>query len=199
LNRATTLLKPHGLLVASIPNVAHADVRLALMLGNWDYRAYGILDDSHIRFFTLKSIKDLVRNAGLVITEMRRVRVPAFESELAIDRSAIATQVLDVILADPEAETYQFVFSAAIDNGDYRLNRISERMLELERNLDQERIAKHVLGTAYGSSDAVRLRQDGEIQRLNSELEQLLRTKTFRYSRPARNLYSWLRRRRQRP
>jgi 2-polyprenyl-3-methyl-5-hydroxy-6-metoxy-1,4-benzoquinol methylase len=145
LGRAARLLKPGGQVVISLPHVGHVDVRLSLIRGRWDYRAWGLLDNTHTRFFTLGSIATMVHEAGLVMTDLRRVRIPAFETELAIDRSEVPTEVLELALADPEAETYQFVFSATVDSGDYRVRRLADRTLQLEADLDRLRIAHAAL------------------------------------------------------
>jgi 2-polyprenyl-3-methyl-5-hydroxy-6-metoxy-1,4-benzoquinol methylase len=150
LGRAARLLKPGGQMVISLPHVGHVDVRLSLIRGRWDYQTWGLLDSTHTRFFTLDSIATMVREAGLVITDLRRVRVPAFETELAVDRSGVPTEVLELALADPEAETYQFVFSATVDSGDYRVRRLADRTLELEADLDRLRVAHAALEIDHG-------------------------------------------------
>jgi 2-polyprenyl-3-methyl-5-hydroxy-6-metoxy-1,4-benzoquinol methylase len=157
LARASRLLAPTGQVVVSLPHVGHADVRHALMQGSWNYGAWGLLDETHARFFTLASIKRMVQEAGLVITELRRVRIPAFETELGVDRETVPTEVLELTLADPEAETYQFVFAAALDNGDYRLRRTADRKHELEVEVRDLRIAREAL--------------DAELGRLTDELD----------------------------
>jgi SAM-dependent methyltransferase len=189
LNRAVRLLKPGGSVVLSIPNVAHADVRLALLLGTWDYREWGLLDEGHVRFFTLKTTRELIRGAGLVISELRRVRVPVFGSELAIDRDAIPAPVLDVVLADPESETYQFVLSAAVDNGDIRLNLLSDDVGRLREQVQQFTVEKGRLNAEIG--ELRRQLENAEIARKQSseQLDALVRTKTFRYTRRARHWY----------
>ena len=152
LSRAVCLLKPGGQIVVSLPHVGHVDLRLSLMQGRWDYRAWGLLDETHLRFFTLEEIRSLVKKAGLVLTELRRVRVPAFETELGVDRASVPTELLDVMLADPEAETYQFVFSATVDNGDYRLRRLAERNSDLEREIKRVRITNSALKEAWAEN-----------------------------------------------
>jgi SAM-dependent methyltransferase len=57
-----------GLVLTSIPNVAYWGVRKALLLGRWDYRESGILDSSHLRFFTQETARELLCGAGLMIT-----------------------------------------------------------------------------------------------------------------------------------
>jgi SAM-dependent methyltransferase len=160
LSRAVCLLKPGGEVVVSVPNVAHVDLRLSLMQGKWDYRPWGLLDETHLRFFTLEGIRILVRKAGLVLTELRRVRVPAFETELPVDRVSVQSELLDILLADPEAETYQFVFSATADNGDYRLRRLAEQNSDLRREVERYRIANSRL--KHASTENRELRADNQ-------------------------------------
>ncbi|HVQ74949.1 MAG TPA: class I SAM-dependent methyltransferase, partial [Candidatus Binatia bacterium] len=76
LNRAMT---PDALVIASVPNVAHVWVRLSLLLGRFEYSDRGILDRSHLRFFTRKSFLDLLEDAGLVVSEFLATPIPLRE------------------------------------------------------------------------------------------------------------------------
>ncbi len=58
-------LKPGGTLLVSVPNVAHWSVRFSLLLGRFEYAASGILDRTHLRFFTRRSFLGTLRDAGL--------------------------------------------------------------------------------------------------------------------------------------
>lgn len=62
-----SVLKPHGQLIITVPNVAHWRLRLKLLRGHWDYEDYGLLDRTHLRFFTYFSFQKLIRNAGFKI------------------------------------------------------------------------------------------------------------------------------------
>ena len=105
-------LKPGGSVVLSLPNIAHADVKLQLLRGRFPYRDTGLLDRTHLHFFTLESIEELVRDAGLQLTDLQRVTMPVFATEQAVDPSEVSPAVLEAVLADPESETYQFVVAA---------------------------------------------------------------------------------------
>jgi tetratricopeptide (TPR) repeat protein len=61
-------LKDSGTIVASIPNVRYHGVINMLAEGHWRYEDYGILDRTHLRFFTKKEIEKLFYDAGLEIT-----------------------------------------------------------------------------------------------------------------------------------
>lgn len=169
LARAVRMLAPGGRVVVSLPHVGHVDVRLALSQGVWDYRDFGLMDRTHLRFFTLKTIREMIHGVGFVITDLRRVRMPAFETELDIDRAQIDTELLSSILEDPEAETYQFVFAAARDDGNHRLQRLSERQPELEHELDRLRVRYAALRADHERS------QDAEhrLRLLEAELARL--------------------------
>lgn len=60
-------LKPGGVVVMSIPNVAHWSVRWNLLWGRFDYEKYGLLDATHLRWFTTASVSRWLENNGLVI------------------------------------------------------------------------------------------------------------------------------------
>ncbi len=61
------LLKPSGVVVAVVPNVAFYKTRLTLLRGEWNYASEGILDRTHLRFLTKKSLKTLFEGTGLTI------------------------------------------------------------------------------------------------------------------------------------
>src|SRR5207249_3528300 len=63
LRRVRRLLEPRGSIVASIPNVAHGSVRVALLGGEFRYTPNGLLDDTHLRFFTKDSVLALFEDA----------------------------------------------------------------------------------------------------------------------------------------
>jgi len=71
-------LNDEGCIIASIPNVRYYKVILRLaMAGVWDYTDGGLLDRTHLRFFTLINMKELFMNAGFEILEIRRNVVAA--------------------------------------------------------------------------------------------------------------------------
>jgi len=67
LNNIKKYLKKDGQIIISLPNIANWEIRLKLLFGKFDYQKEGILDDTHLRFFTLKTAKELIKKAGLKI------------------------------------------------------------------------------------------------------------------------------------
>jgi glycosyltransferase involved in cell wall biosynthesis len=76
LQRLTELLKPSGKVLISLPNVANIWIRLNLLLGRFNYSRVGILDESHLRFFTLQTSKQLAKDSGLDIIGINATPIP---------------------------------------------------------------------------------------------------------------------------
>jgi O-antigen biosynthesis protein len=112
LRRLKSFLDPRGYVVASIPNIAHGSVRLALMQGKFQYHSLGLLDNTHLRFFTRESLEQLFKDAGFLITELRRTTRGIFDTEIEINREMVTEELLEPVRRDPEGLTYQFVLTA---------------------------------------------------------------------------------------
>ncbi len=71
LKRHREILRDDGIIICSIPNIRHYKILKSLILnGRWEYTDMGILDRTHLRFFTLKTIEDLFRETGYEIKKV---------------------------------------------------------------------------------------------------------------------------------
>src|ERR1700730_6604806 len=64
LRKCLPALKESGKIIISVPNVANLVVRLSLLFGGFDYTDRGILDRTHLQFFTLRSLKRMLIEAS---------------------------------------------------------------------------------------------------------------------------------------
>ncbi len=76
LRQLTACVVPNGTVIISVPNIAHLWVRLQLMLGRFKYMDRGILDRTHLRFFTLSSFLEFLKEADLELVELDATPVP---------------------------------------------------------------------------------------------------------------------------
>jgi SAM-dependent methyltransferase len=108
-------LRAGGAVIVSLPNVAHWYVRAQLLAGRWPYADRGILDRTHLRFFTGASGAALVSQAGVQI-ERRWVTplpLPALYAACRPGRSLYGLYVLSAWLTRcwPALLAYQFVYA----------------------------------------------------------------------------------------
>lgn len=102
-----------GVVIISVPNVAHLYVRFLLLFGRFDYADRGILDRTHLRFFTLKTFQQFFHTCHLEMMMLKPVPLPLF---LAVPRRFHGRwlQTLYVLSAFgarcwPRGLAYQFV------------------------------------------------------------------------------------------
>jgi SAM-dependent methyltransferase len=102
--------------IVSIPNVSHVDVAIKLLLGRWDLSKIGLLDDTHVRFYNERLVRERMADGGWVEADADDV-VNAFSDQLfpadapALRPGAPLRQLLWRVrtAAADHAETYQFV------------------------------------------------------------------------------------------
>ena len=115
LGRLLGYLADDGHVLVSLPNVAAWTVRLGLLAGRFDYRPSGILDDTHLRFFTRGSARRLLEDAGL---EVLRIEQNPMMARAAKDL-VVAAYGLREKAAAPET----FSPTALVDSLPYKLYR----------------------------------------------------------------------------
>lgn len=76
LQKLVDLQSPGSTFIISVPNIANVWIRLNLLVGKFDYADRGILDRTHLRFFTRKSLTALLKNAGLETVSIQVTPVP---------------------------------------------------------------------------------------------------------------------------
>lgn len=69
LRRCIPALNETGKIVISVPNIANWIARIGLLFGKFDYMDRGILDRTHLRFFTLRSLKQLVSDVSCEVLD----------------------------------------------------------------------------------------------------------------------------------
>jgi 2-polyprenyl-3-methyl-5-hydroxy-6-metoxy-1,4-benzoquinol methylase len=114
-------LVPDGFVVISVPNIAHLYIRLLLLVGRFDYIDRGILDDSHLRFFTQRSLRALLADAGLTVERFTATPAPLYQILPASwhKRWVAATHAVNAVVARglPRLLGYQFIVLARPKGG----------------------------------------------------------------------------------
>lgn len=82
-------LQPGGMMFLSIPNVQNITVLDNLIRGRWQYEAAGLLDATHIRFFALADMIELVHGSGLTIVEANATFQPPLDLARITDENNV--------------------------------------------------------------------------------------------------------------
>ncbi|MEO0013377.1 MAG: hypothetical protein RLZZ535_1766, partial [Cyanobacteriota bacterium] len=155
------ILKEDGYVVASIPNIAHGAIRLALLQGEFEYTEFGILDNTHLRFFTRKTVQDLLENSGYLLKDLESTKLPFFANNNLVPQININdfdSEMINRMQQDENIDTLQFVVRAVPCT-------IEERLAALQNRYDQ-------LQKEFQTAQSELQQSRQTIDQLQSELQQ---------------------------
>jgi len=182
-------LKPGGYLVVSLPNVAHGDLLLNLLNGDFRYTPMGLLDETHLRFFGKRNIFDIFNKLGYKIKNLRETKIPIGSTELRMDLGKIPPDLTKLISFLPNSDVYQFVFEAIpsensfnepIPNVDFNMiireldlsknTQLSEQLQQAQQALRDQEINTIVLYDQIGNLNARNKILECEIAEINRSI-----------------------------
>lgn len=107
------LLAEDGYVVISLPHAGHNAVVACLLTGDFEYQPWGLLDETHIRFFGIKNIQKLFNDAGFKIVEADFVVKTPDQTEFANRWRQLSSDTRQALLASNKFGTiYQVVVKA---------------------------------------------------------------------------------------
>lgn len=110
LDKSLDLLKDDGSVFISIPNIAHNSIIIDLMNNNFNYKEIGLLDNTHIRFFTYNTIIRLFQESNLEIVKQLATYSKVGETEFNNSYNELSPQMIYELKNKEYGEVYQFVF-----------------------------------------------------------------------------------------
>jgi SAM-dependent methyltransferase len=126
LRQISKILAPGGKIVASIPHAGHGDIKMALLTGRLPFRPMGLLDHTHVKFFTRSLLEDLFIKSGYRIDEIERNRWNTSSTEVSFAAAnALPENLLELknlLDCDPEGDTYQFIVQASVPQNSAKEN-----------------------------------------------------------------------------
>jgi SAM-dependent methyltransferase len=114
LHQIASWTREGGAVVVSVPNIANWQARFRLFRGVWRYEPSGIWDDTHLRFFTLDSLKELVASCGLTFESVTTTQAARHQVRVLGVLPAPATELAEHLLSSlarrrPQLFGLQFV------------------------------------------------------------------------------------------
>lgn len=187
LKEVKKLLTPDGYLVISIPNVAHSAIRLELLSGEWEYEKLGIMDETHLRFFTRRSTGNLLEKAGFFINYFDSISIDFSDKFIRtyLDRIKLEfTEGLKKLLQEDEAKVVQYVIKASVKkpenyNGWERSKFIKPLNLNTERFSILDKNSKNLVSQLQEAERSLEVKQD-EVNKISGELSDVYKSKGWK-------------------
>lgn len=108
------LLKPNGKLLFSIPNISHISAGLELTLGRFSYQRKGLLDSTHVRFYSRQGFVEKLADCGIYVEEIDTVNRDFDDTEFDAYKHFPQHWIHDIINTREDALTYQWIMTARI-------------------------------------------------------------------------------------
>lgn len=131
------LLADGGYLVVSIPNASHESVVLSLLGGRFTYTESGLLDHTHLRWFTLDSFTAMCESHGYVVTRVHRTIRTIDQTQQSMLLMEFPDALRQELAARPKLETRTYQFVMRIDPMEG-----ATKLAALREEIDQARQAE---------------------------------------------------------
>jgi 2-polyprenyl-3-methyl-5-hydroxy-6-metoxy-1,4-benzoquinol methylase len=165
------LLSPNGSVVVSLPNVAHADVRLSLLTGQFEYRPTGLLDNTHLRFFTRRTIEKFVEENGFSIEEIFASTAPLGGTEFGPPDSSIPREAIEFVQRDRDSSVYQYVMRLRANSESPQFDLPAKTTSGTEKLLAELNLSQEALAFTRSQLSEAASVASAEAQRVLVELE----------------------------
>ncbi|MMZ50432.1 Chondroitin synthase [compost metagenome] len=109
LAQAAKFLKADGVVITSVPNIAHNAIVMELLDGKFDYKELGLLDSTHVTFFTKKSMLDMHHQAGLKPVKLVATVVGPEQTEFRRNYEDFSEDVQRKLIQNIEGHVYQYI------------------------------------------------------------------------------------------
>src|SRR5262249_18290304 len=120
---------------ASVPNVAHGTIRLALLGGRFPYSETGPTDTVPMSFFTRDSAEELLSEAGFLVGDIERLTSPITPPVVSPGEPDLPADLVAEVGNDPDALASEFIF-VAYPVEQIRLELVHRRLRELSERRD---------------------------------------------------------------
>lgn len=115
LTETKKVLKKDGSVWISIPNIAYNGVIIELINDQFTYRETGLLDNTHLRFFTMNSLDKMVKKCGYKINHEHNLQNKVSLSEFKDAYTKVPPQIASFLKFRPGGEVYQMIWELKVD------------------------------------------------------------------------------------
>lgn len=103
-------LREDGSILVSIPNIAHNAIIINLLKNEFNYNPTGLLDDTHIRFFTKKTFDELIEKSGYFTSYETAIFMNPQNTEFENSYNEVIPEISEYLQNLPCGEIYQLIY-----------------------------------------------------------------------------------------
>ncbi len=118
LEKCKQLLKNNGHIIVSIPNIAHNSIIIELINNKFMYTSVGLLDNTHIRFFTEESFLSMIKNIDLQLVFEEAITAQVGETEAPVNYQMVESGLAKYLKTRNKGNVYQYIFGLQKRNDD---------------------------------------------------------------------------------
>lgn len=166
LKQMVDFLSNDGYIIISLPHVGHSAIHACLMEEDFEYRDWGLLDRTHIRFFGIKNIQALFDNAGLKIVQAEFVILAPEQTEFADHWNRAPAELRRALSANPFGLVYQVVVKAVPAASDVMTVSLISMAREGVKMKKSSFVAKAKIFVRPYISDGIRIRLLGVMRKM---------------------------------
>ena len=136
LESCNSILKDTGSILMSIPNIAHNSVLIDLINDKFQYNMVGLLDNTHIRFFSYNSLIEMIEESGYKTVKEDAVYSRVGENEINNNYKCVSRELAKSLRKRDKGNLYQFIFE--IKKKDFMIAELPIREKNLDMNSEYE-------------------------------------------------------------
>ena len=133
ISRIKGLLKMTGSILISVPNLCHSAVLIDLLNDKFEYKEIGLLDSTHIHFFTYNSLKDMVKRCGVYLKEISCTEAAVGNIEIKNSYEDVPIGISNYLKERIHSNTYQFIVELTIDDSYSEKSKLNFLKFEKEK------------------------------------------------------------------
>ena len=174
LNKLSKFLKVDGKFLIDIPNIAHAAIKYNLLKDNFNYTSMGLLDETHIRFFTLNSIINELSQNKFLIDDIEYVFLgPGQFNDQNVDYAKYPPEIIDYIENDLESAIYQIFL--IVKKSDFDINSIFKHNMTFKEDsliIEKKKHAPDNINNPIKTLEESIKEKDGSIFELETDIQE---------------------------
>jgi|SRR5450759_1887988 len=176
LNEVRRLLAPGGCVLLSVPNIAHARMRLMLLSGKFDYSQLWVTCQAQSKLYARKSVCDLLETCGYLIDSVDWTEIPIDSGELVGALESLGISNLEAVLASfasPESTAFEYIVKATPASEPDKVGKLSEDKVRAERAVKELEAELSVLKEFKAFIEPAFKNLESEIAKKNDYIVQL--------------------------